>query len=103
MLFAAADYDVCLYDIEEKQLSGALTDIQAQIKELEGLKLLRGTLSGKEQFNNIRTTSSLEDCVKDAVYIHVSISKNKKKHYFGQITCKKFQLMKQKVEILYKN
>lgn len=70
MLFAAADYDVMLYDISEEQLTGAVTDIQAQLKELERLQLLRGTLSAQEQLGNIRTTNSLEDCARNAVFVH---------------------------------
>ncbi|XP_060577988.1 lambda-crystallin-like [Ruditapes philippinarum] len=70
MLFAAAEYEVWLYDIEKTQLSGALEDIKAQLKELDSLQLLRGSLTADQQFNNIKTTDNIEQCVKDAVFVH---------------------------------
>ncbi|KAL4232929.1 Crystallin [Mactra antiquata] len=69
MLFAAADYDVCLYDIDEKQLSGAVQDIQKQLALLDKQGLLRGQLSADQQFKNISTTSDLSQCVENADYI----------------------------------
>lgn len=73
MLFAAAEYEVWLFDIEKSQLSGALEDIKAQLKELDNLQLLRGSLTAEQQFNNINTTDDIEKCVKDAVFVHVSL------------------------------
>ncbi|XP_060577987.1 lambda-crystallin-like [Ruditapes philippinarum] len=70
MLFAAAEYEVWLYDIEKSQLSGALEDIKAQLKDLDSLQLLRGSLTAEEQFNNINTTDNIEQCVKDAIFVH---------------------------------
>lgn len=70
MLFAAAEYEVWLYDIEKSQLSGALEDIKAQLKELDSLQLLRGSLTAEQQLNNINTTDNIEQCVKDAVFVH---------------------------------
>ncbi|XP_045195917.1 lambda-crystallin-like [Mercenaria mercenaria] len=70
MLFAAAEYEVWLYDIEKSQLSSAVNEIKAQLKELQGLQLLRGSLTAEQQFNNINTTDDIEQCVKNAVYVH---------------------------------
>ena len=71
MLFAAADYDVMLYDIDQKQLTGAMQEIRTQISLLESQKLLRGSLSAEEQFKNISTTDKLTECVSGAGYIQV--------------------------------
>ena len=79
MLFAAADYNVMLFDISDDQISGALEDIQKQLGDLEATGLLRGVLTAKQQFNNISTTSVLRDCVKEAIYIQVNISLIRKK------------------------
>ncbi|WAR06742.1 CRYL1-like protein [Mya arenaria] len=68
MLFAAADFDVEMYDIDEKQLQGAMAEVRTQLAELERLGLLRGKLSAEQQFSNIRTTSEFEDCVRGAFY-----------------------------------
>lgn len=72
MLFAAADYDVVVYDIDDNQLTGAMKEIRTQISLLESQKLLRGSLSADQQYKNIKTTKSLEDCVSGAGYIQAS-------------------------------
>ena len=71
MLFAAADYDVTLYDIDGKQLEGALAEIRKQLGELSKQGLLRGVLTAEQQFNNIKTTSIFEDCIRGASFIQV--------------------------------
>lgn len=69
MLFAAADYDVWLYDIDTKQLASALAEIKTQLATLESQKLLRGSLTAQQQFQNIKTTDDFEQCVRHAAYI----------------------------------
>ena len=71
MLFAAADYRVQIYDIEPKQLTGALEEIEKQLAFLDNLDLLRGHLNPKQQFENISTTVDIEECATGAVYIQV--------------------------------
>ena len=71
MLFAAADYRVQIYDIEPKQLTGALKDIEAQLNHLAELELLRGHLTAKQQLENISTTVDIGECVNGAVYVQV--------------------------------
>ena len=71
MLFAAADYDVTLYDIDGKQLEGALAEIRKQLGELSKQGLLRGVLTAEQQFNNIKTTNIFEDCIRGASFIQV--------------------------------
>lgn len=69
MLFAAAGYQVRLYDIEPKQVQSALREIESQLVELEKTKLLRGARSAKQQMALISGTSSLKDCVAGALMV----------------------------------
>ena len=71
MLFAAADYSVVVCDKEPKQLTDAMTEIRAQLHQLENLGLLRGHLTVDQQLANISTTQSIQNCVTEAVYIQV--------------------------------
>ena len=75
MLFAAADYKVCMYDKEPKQLADAVREIEIQLKHLEKLDLLRGHLTIRQQMANIVTTEKIADCVNDAIYIQVNTLK----------------------------
>ena len=72
MLFAAAGYKVVMFDIEPKQVEGALAEILVQLNNLKEKELLRGTLSVQEQHARISGTNDLQECVKDTVYIQVS-------------------------------
>ena len=81
MLFAAADYDVQVFDIEPKQLTGALKDIEKQLDHLDKLGLLRGHLTAKQQLENISTTVDIGECVKGAVYVQVSYQFQPKDRY----------------------
>jgi len=73
MLFAAANYDVSLYDIDDAQLESARNEVRSKLTDLEKQGLLRGSLNALEQFNNIRYTSDFNDCVKGAAYIQVLV------------------------------
>ena len=69
MLFAGAGYKVQLYDIEKKQVDGALENIKTQLAHLEEVGLLRGDLSKSEQFALISGTSNMSECISGACYI----------------------------------
>ncbi|XP_063985489.1 lambda-crystallin homolog [Diachasmimorpha longicaudata] len=66
MLFASVGYNVMIYDIVQKQIDNALTDIYQQLKRLEANKLLRGSFTADQQFALIKGTSSLAEVVKNA-------------------------------------
>jgi len=69
MLFAAQGYQVNIYDILSQQVDSALVDIQGQLNILEKSGTLRGKLTAAEQFACIKGTTSLEEAVKDALFV----------------------------------
>ena len=76
MLFAAAGYDVVMYDILPGRVEEARKDIKDQLASLQEAGLLRGTLSIEEQYNLIRPAQDLKDCVEGAKYVQVYVHFN---------------------------
>ncbi|XP_036356168.1 lambda-crystallin homolog isoform X3 [Octopus sinensis] len=76
MLFAASGYKVSMFDVNPDQVANALENILSQLKNLEKLGLLRGTLSVEEQYQRISKTVTLESCVTGAVYVQESVPEN---------------------------
>lgn len=73
MLFASVGYNVMIYDIVQKQIDNALTDIYQQLKRLEANELLRGSFTADQQFALIKGTSSLAEVVKNAKLVQECI------------------------------
>lgn len=69
MIFAAAEHDVVIFDIEQTQLQAAESYITQELKTLEKAGHLRGSLTADEQLQKIRFSKSLEECVKGAEYV----------------------------------
>ncbi|KAJ8315286.1 hypothetical protein KUTeg_007436 [Tegillarca granosa] len=69
MLFAAAGYQVKIYDIEASQITHALSDIWQQLIELQKIGLLRGSLSIEEQHKRIEGTNDITECAKGAFFV----------------------------------
>ena len=76
MLFAAAGYDVCMYDIVRAQLDHAVEVIEEQLVDLEKQGLLRGKLKAQEQLALISTTDLLVKVVENAVFIQECVPEN---------------------------
>ena len=72
MLFAAADFEVFMYDVERGRVDDALADIRVQLTNLEEAGLLRGRLTADEQHSRVRPVDTLEECLSSAVYVQAS-------------------------------
>lgn len=84
MLFASQGYQVTIYDIVPEQVETALKMTEEELINLENKKLLRGTLTAKQQFSCIKGTTDINVVVKDAVLIQECVPENldlKKKVY----------------------
>lgn len=69
MIFASGGFSVTIYDIDEKQVQNALTDIESQLKRLESANVLRGELSASQQVSLIKGVSDLDALVKNSHYL----------------------------------
>ncbi len=71
MLFACAGYRVSLYDADPSQISGALSEIESQLRRLRSQGYTRGTLSLQEQLDRISPAASLKECLDGAFFVQV--------------------------------
>jgi len=69
MLFAGAGYQVRIFDVIPNQVTQALTDIEKQLKHLESIGTLKGTLSACQQFELIKGSSSMQECLSDSKHV----------------------------------
>jgi L-gulonate 3-dehydrogenase len=76
MLFAAAGYEVKMYDSESGRVAGAIDDILVQLKGLSEAGLLRGKLSIEEQHGLVKPAASLADCLSGALYVQENVPEN---------------------------
>ncbi|XP_025926284.1 lambda-crystallin homolog isoform X3 [Apteryx rowi] len=72
MVFAAAGFEVKLYDIVQQQITGALESIRKQMKELEESGFLKGALSAEKQLALISGCTDLKAAVEGAAFIQVN-------------------------------
>lgn len=69
MLFAGAGYHVAIFDVDQSRIPEALQDIRQQLETLQEMGMLRGTLKASEQAGLIKGVATLEEALKDAVYV----------------------------------
>ncbi|KAM5278922.1 lambda-crystallin homolog isoform 4-T4 [Hipposideros larvatus] len=72
MLFASGGFKVKLYDIEQQQITNALENIRKEMKLLEQLGALKGTLSAEQQLSLITGCSNIQEAVEGAMHIQVN-------------------------------
>ena len=68
-----------IYDIDEKQVSRALTLIREKLDRYEKQGCLRGTSSANQQAQLISGHTDLGECLKGACYLQVNLNEIKKK------------------------
>nr|XP_019571238.1 PREDICTED: lambda-crystallin homolog isoform X2 [Rhinolophus sinicus] len=87
MLFASGGFKVKLYDIEQQQITNALENIRKEIKLLEQLGTLKGTLSAEQQLSLITGCSNIQEAVEGAMHIQECVPENLevKKEIFAQL------------------
>ena len=71
MIFASVGYQVSMFDVDQGQLTRAETALSKTLKQYESEGYLRGKMSAEEQAGFVSYTSSLEDCLKGAIYVQV--------------------------------
>lgn len=76
MLFAGAGYIVDLFDVDDKKVDEALSDIEAQLVNLEKKGMLRGTLTSKQQHQLIKKCSTMAECLKGAIHVQECVFEN---------------------------
>lgn len=87
MLFASGGLKVTLYDIEQRQVTGALENIRKEMKLLEQSDSLKGSLSADEQLSLISGFLDIQEAIEGAMHIQECIPENLelKKNIFAQL------------------
>uniref|UniRef100_A0A8D0C9U1 L-gulonate 3-dehydrogenase n=2 Tax=Salvator merianae TaxID=96440 RepID=A0A8D0C9U1_SALMN len=87
MAFASAGFQIKLYDIKQEQITKALENIGKQMKELEKIGMLKGSLKSDQQLALIGGCTDLKSAVEGAVYIQECTPENLeiKKKIFNQL------------------
>ena len=73
IVFSTRGYHVNIYDNDTDRLSQGLEAIRSKMLDLESKDALRGTLSAADAFKLLSPISNLQDCVKEARYIQVTL------------------------------
>ncbi|XP_043929127.1 lambda-crystallin homolog [Protopterus annectens] len=76
MAFTSAGYKVKLYDILSQQIQVAMEAVSKQMKDMEEMGVLRGSLSSEEQFSLISGCSDLREAVEGASFIQECVPEN---------------------------
>ena len=72
-IFSSAGYNVALYDTVPAQLKDAVTNIEAQLVEMEGKGLLRcSSMTAKKATQLVTCSESLTEALEGAFYVQVN-------------------------------
>lgn len=87
MIFASVGYRVQIYDILPEQITKTIDHIATDLKRLEQINALRGTLSADQQIKCITGTNDLKEFVKNSIYIQECVPENLniKRNVFDQL------------------
>ncbi|KAK3097440.1 hypothetical protein FSP39_009664 [Pinctada imbricata] len=87
MIFAAAGYNVTLFDVDPGQLSKAESSLKTTLQQYEEGGYLRGNTTAAEQVKLVSYSSSLEECLQGAIYVQECVPENidLKKKVFCQL------------------
>jgi len=76
MIFASVGYEVVMYDVDAKQVEESIKNIRSELMVFEREGTLRGSLPAPKQADLISGTSSLKECVTNAIYIQECVPEN---------------------------
>ncbi|XP_062583587.1 lambda-crystallin-like [Saccostrea cucullata] len=87
MIFAAQGYKVHVFDVDPGQLTRAEQNISRTLTQYEEEGFLRGDSPAAEQTKLVTFTSSLQECLTEAIYVQECVPENLdlKRKVFAQI------------------
>eukprot|EP00112_Aurelia_sp_Birch-Aquarium-sp1_P023394 Seg696.1 transcript_id=Seg696.1/GoldUCD/mRNA.D3Y31 product=Lambda-crystallin protein_id=Seg696.1/GoldUCD/D3Y31 len=89
ILFARAGYKVCMYDVEETQITNALQSCRSQLIQMEKDGFLdKNKLSADDVMESVSGSSNLRQVLADAFYVQECTPENLelKKHVFSELS-----------------
>lgn len=76
MIFASVGYQVHIYDISPEQLTKSINRIATELRRLDQMNALRGTLTADQQIECITGTNDLKELVKNSIFIQECVPEN---------------------------
>ncbi|XP_050442280.1 lambda-crystallin homolog [Adelges cooleyi] len=73
MLFASVRYNVVIYDVDYEQVKNAHNKIKNELEIMEKNGTLRGNIGAEQQIALIKGVSTLEEVLKDAIFVQECI------------------------------
>lgn len=71
MIFAGQGFLVSVFDVDQGQLTRAEQNIGRTLTQYEEEGFIRGDIPAAEQAKLVSFTSSLQECLKGAIYVQV--------------------------------
>lgn len=87
MIFVSVGCQVQIYDILPERIAKTIDHIATELKRLEKMNALRGTLSADQQIECITGTNDLKELVKNSIYIQKCVPEylSVKQNVFNQL------------------